>query len=74
MDPSPLLVSCGMPGIRMESLNSLSGPAVDLSEAQGAIVARFEKEFGTMLQELHIREFLSRLSESRSLPEEPHLR
>jgi lipoate-protein ligase B len=50
MDPCELIVSCGMPDVRMVSLNEFVDPPVGVKEFRGAMVAAFSEVFAVSIK------------------------
>lgn len=55
-DPCELIISCGMPDIRMVSLNQLVDPPVDLSAFRKAMTSAFSEVFSVRLEPSSLKE------------------
>jgi lipoate-protein ligase B len=55
-DPCEFIISCGMPDVRMVSLNQLVNPPVDADEFRDAMVASFSSVFAVSLQRSSLEE------------------
>lgn len=56
VDPCEFIISCGMPNVRVVSLNQLVNPPVDADEFRDAMVASFSRVFAVSLQRSSLEE------------------